>query len=135
MTPEEYRDLKKSWQEVPAVSVDEIKGPDRTLLYGYMVNRQTFHVYFQNGAIHVLLTTYGRDEPADYYASAFPLVSTLVPSKRVYPESTDADFVRLLAQRGADVPLLPFDELRYGKVKDLTFHGETWENGRLVSPR
>jgi hypothetical protein len=135
MTPEEYQELKKSWQEVPALSVDEIEGFDRTLLYGYMVNRQTFHVYLQDGRIHVLLTTYGFDQPADYYASGIPLVSTLVPSKRVYPESTDADFVRLLAQRGADVPLLPFDELRYGKVKHLTFHGKTWENGSLISPR
>jgi len=135
MTPEEYRELKESWQKVPALSVDKIEGSDRTLLHGYMVNRQTFHVYLQNEAIHVLLTTYGRDEPADYYVSKSPLVSTLVPSKRVYPESTDADFVRLLTQRGADVPLLPFDELRYGKVKDLTFHGQTWENGSLISPR
>ncbi|MCC5613256.1 hypothetical protein LC612_42910 [Nostoc sp. CHAB 5834] len=104
MTPKEFEQLNQARESVLTVDSLTDKSP-RTLLYGYTTDRYTWHVYLNEyGKIVRLLTAYSgfilfeSDEPPasnrDY-----------IPSKRLYGESCDFEFCRLL--KGHDVPL-PF---------------------------
>jgi len=49
-----------------------------------------------------------------------------VPSKRVYPESCDFEFCKLLQQHGVVIPFTTWSPERYEQVKDKLFHGEIY---------
>ena len=93
----------------------------RTLVYGYHVDRSSFHVYIgQDGQIHVM--TFGAR--ANYAKGDMFLIAhhsagpcggvekneDFVPSKRVYPESCDYEFCRLLVEHGINLPFTTFTE-------------------------
>jgi len=91
----------------------------RTLIYGYDVDRNDFHVYLgADGLIHVVRyssravgsdmglifshsfgETGGVSAPSDY-----------VPNKRAYPASCDAEFCHVLRSFGANISFTDFDE-------------------------
>lgn len=97
----------------------------RTLIYGYNIERETFHVFLdERGYIRIyyydhnnkILSNYNEiDEYSNFH---------YVPNKRVYPESCDFEFCTLLCQHGVDIPFTAFDSIRYDKVRNLNFHGE-----------
>jgi hypothetical protein len=92
---------------------------DRTLLYGYTVERNTWHVYLLDGLIY--LHIYNPQRTFQTSASAAWAVNDLIPNKRLYPEACDHEFCTLLTNLGADLPFTSFSENRpggpfYGKV-------------------
>lgn len=113
--------------EAPAkrktVCVIDLIGPDRTLLYGYTVDRDTWHVYLQDGLIHLLVYT-GNTMLSHRSAGTWD-AEDLVPNKRVYPESTDEAFAWTLHHLWIDVPYLPFNRDREVAALEERFHGKT----------
>lgn len=122
MTPEQYRKLNTYDPSILTLRAHEILGADRTLLFGYTADRDSWHVYLKDRQIHRVRYTH-RNVVLGHDAQEVWDVVRLVPEKRVYPESTDAAFAQMLKRRGVDVPYLPFDEGRYQKVQHMTFHG------------
>jgi hypothetical protein len=62
------------------------------------------------------------------------LAADLVPDKRVYPESTDLAFARILTTHGVELPFTTFDEDRYARVMKSPFHGAIYE-ASIQGPR
>jgi hypothetical protein len=99
---------------------DDLKNQeDRTLLYGYTCERDTWHVYLYDGVIHVV--KYGYKEPL---VEMHPATNeAFVPDKRLYPERCDFEFCKLLADYDVYLPFTTFDEKVYNETKDDSFHG------------
>lgn len=83
---------------------------DRLLVYGYTVNRDTFSVSLEDGLF--VGRCYGsdrRENPPVAWRSKSPSeerhVNLLVPTKRIYPDRSDAEFLTALFERGAYVSL------------------------------
>lgn len=136
---EAYREFQKRGGDEPRISVVEVD-PDkgnRTLLFGYTVERDTFHVYLLDGTLHRVIYrggATGREGAVlDHVAGESLGVNALYPNKRAYPESTELAFVTLLSTRHEyDVALLPFDAEREARVSGRAFHGLVVDDGRLV---
>jgi hypothetical protein len=80
---------------------------DRTLLFGYTLNRESFHVYLKGGEIFVAVYRHNKE------LSVTPnegLNSDYIPCKRVYPQHSDYEFCKLLILRGYDIPFTAFGE-------------------------
>lgn len=95
---------------------------DRTLLFGYDCDRNTWHVYCQNGIVK--LHVYDFEKQTIRFEDTFSSWDELIPNKRLYPESCDSEFCGGLVFHKVHMPFLPFSEDRYERVKDLKFHGE-----------
>ena len=141
MNESEFKALRQAEQK-PEPSVSAIQGPDRTLLYGYDTDRNTWHVYQEGGILNLLVYSGAKVETArlmkadgveDFrqqlwlaernYAihlsgESLPC-SILVPNKRLYPEACDAAFSQLMLSLGQDLPFTNFNPDR--EAKD--FHG------------
>jgi hypothetical protein len=101
-----------------------LTGPDRTLLYGYTCDRDSFHVYLRDGKIHrFVYQERGEIVPLHHRAEDGWELNDLVPDKRVYPESTDYVLALRLRRSGVQVPYLPFDGARYDRVRSRQFCG------------
>ena len=87
---------------------------DRTLLYGYTCERETFHVYLKNKQIYVVVynTEYSRGKPTPKNMRQVEVKSNhyYVPDKRLYPERCDYHFCKLLKEKGIDLPFTIFNE-------------------------
>lgn len=121
MNREEFENLDRS--EAPRlVGVgDLLNRSDRTLLYGYDVDRNSWHVYLLGGEIHLLVR--GQRNTIFFDAEPSWVAEQLVPNKRVYPESTDKQFAELLFDRGAPMTFSRWSDERAERVRDLAFHG------------
>lgn len=82
---------------------------NKTLLYGYTCERETFHVYIKDEEIYVV--TYDVDyssrdniRPKNMRQIKVTSNHDYVPDKRLYPERCDYDFCRLLKEKGIDLP-------------------------------
>ncbi|WP_239220487.1 hypothetical protein [Streptomyces sp. OfavH-34-F] len=109
------------------LSVHEIHGPERTLAYGFTSDKGTWHCYLDGANIHVLVYRRSTNSVVSHLASPTWNVAELAPDKRVYPESVDAEFARLLLERGQDLPYTRFDDKRHAPVAELTFHGAVYD--------
>ncbi len=79
---------------------------NRTLLYGYTCDRDTWHVYIQDGVIYTVIYT-NRREPLEQRVTRN---EDFVPNKRLYPESCDLEFCELLLSKGVRLPFTTFNE-------------------------
>lgn len=78
---------------------------DRTLLYGYTLDKKTHHVYFFKGNIYVGQYTHGGIvRQVDVRSNA-----DYIPNKRLYPEACDYEFCYLLLELGITLPFTSFD--------------------------
>ena len=128
ITKQEYEKLTSKKQDI---EVKFFNLNPRTLLYGYTCARDTFHVYFDD-------ESYVNKFIYDYYNKTlfhkkYEILTNvdlgdLVPDKRVYPESTDYEFLLILLTNQVYVPFTCYDEERYESVKDLQYHGEVYAN-------
>lgn len=93
---------------------------DRTLLYGYTVDRDTWHVYLRDGVIHRFV--YSPDynvrvvpEPDQWafqnvnalsydYFQTWYNGEALIPSKRLYPNHCDYEFCSFMKSNGFSLP-------------------------------
>lgn len=109
MTPEELRTLiDMGHPPLTTVTVAEIDGEDRTLLFGYTVDRDIFHVYLLDGRIHKHIYSHSK-ETLYHEARESWSGELLVPDKRVHPSPTDFSFARLLASRGVSISWTTWD--------------------------
>ena len=86
---------------------------NRTLLYGYNIERKTWHVYLWNGVIHLLIYNF-QGHQLDYrnYTEVPIDPCPLIPDKRLYPEACDFEFCSLLRDSGVILPFTTFDSNR-----------------------
>lgn len=123
MDQNQYEELRAADASVYTMRAHSFLGADRTLLLGYTVDRDTWHVYLKDDQIHLLVYTY-QEEVLRYEANPEWEASRLVPDKRVYPESTDAVFAWRMQQHGLEVPYTKFDPDRWERYRHMTFHGQ-----------
>lgn len=97
-----------------------INKKDRTLLWGYTLNRDSFHVYLKDGKIHLYVYTYGEKEILKSESGFEMSAESLIPSKRVYPEASDYEFCKKLLDMGFNIPFTAFSENR----EERQFYGE-----------
>lgn len=87
---------------------------NKTLLYGYTCERETFHVYIKNEQIHTVVynTEYFRGEAVPKNIRELVIKSNhdYVPDKRLYPERCDYNFCKLLKERGVQLPFTTWSE-------------------------
>ena len=123
---------KKSYDKI----VYQIKNPtiisvgdltdkrDRTLLWGYTLDRNSFHVYLEGEKIHLYVYSYGEKEILKSESGFEMEAEKLIPSKRVYPEASDYEFCKKLLDMGINIPFTTFSEdgeeqQFYGAIKKL----------------
>ena len=107
MKENEYLDIMNMKENVELVTANHLKNKsDRTLLYGYDCDRNTFHVYLKDENIHVvkynsskILTVLNVFSNEDY-----------VPNKRVYPQYSDFEFCKLLIEKDVYIPFSNYEE-------------------------
>lgn len=107
MKRNEYIQLMNIEEDVDIITVNHLKNKfDRTLLYGYDCDRNTYHVYLKDENIYVvrynscnILTRLKVSSNEDY-----------VPNKRVYPQYSDFEFCKLLIEKDIYIPFLEYNE-------------------------
>lgn len=92
----------------------------RTLLYGYTCDRETWHVYLADGAIHKVVYGYPKSLELYVHQSQGLTLEDCVPNKRLYPEACDFEFCSLLTSRGINLPFTVWSDTR----PPAAFHGE-----------
>lgn len=110
---------KKTWIEASELT-DQT---DRTLIYGYTVGRETFHLYLENGAFNRVIYDGDKVFLAGETGVESLALAQCVPDKRVYPERCDFEFCRLLKSRDVSIPFTTFDP----NVEARAFYGEKSE--------
>jgi hypothetical protein len=98
---------------------------NRTLLYGYTCERETFHVYVKGRKIYTVvynteyainynkeLGSFTRGEPKLNGMRQIEVKSNrdFIPNKRLYPERCDYHFCRALKEKGIDLPFTHWSE-------------------------
>jgi hypothetical protein len=128
----QFENIKATDAFPTTVSVAEVGAAERTLVYGYHLNGGgTFHVYVKDGLLHSFLYKTHKVSSGVYATSNIRHIAAEVldvedlrPTKRAYPERTDAHFAMLMKQRDAALSLAQFDDERYEESKNNAFHGE-----------
>jgi hypothetical protein len=101
MTLEQMQSLAET-DTTPSFSVDELKDKsNRTLMYGYTFERNTVHVYLMDGLLHYYVYDSGEAQLNYFQTLSLKDVSSIVPNKRLYPETCDFEFCQLLRSKGA----------------------------------
>ena len=114
----------------PTINVKALSDKkERTLLYGYMLSRDTFHVYIRNGILHKVIYD-GESHEAKLYESGEAIsLDGIVPSKRLYPECCDFEFCELLVKAGVDLRFTVWTE----RLESKTFYGRVVQSGTKLS--
>ena len=125
MNIEQYKSLVLPTPVIQYVNVNEISGPDRTLMYGYNTNRDTFHLFWKDNIIHSIYynsTAHRILSRVLYYDKIEAL--KCVPDKRVYPERCDYEFCKLLYSKGINIPFTTFvhnvEKKKFSGLTDYT---------------
>lgn len=92
----------------PRIESREFSGVHRTLMFGYDVSRRTWHVYLKGGEIHKLIYDYNRIVSYEHGPSFE--CRQLRPDKRVFSESTDFSFARIMAERDSSLCFTTHDD-------------------------
>lgn len=128
MDAEQTQELKRLQQRERPTPVIADDGPDRTLIYGYTVERDTFHVYVRDGVIHRFV--YQHDGSTLYYGYRDEWIAELlVPDKRIYPQYSDYEFCRRLIDLGVHVPFTTWEEPNPKRADFGAFMGRIYEEG------
>lgn len=114
MKKNQFDELKNSETTKDSViSVNDLScDKDRTLIYGYTCERETFHVYIKNKEIHVVIykTDYEQNKAKNMREMSVTSNWSYVPDKRLYPERCDYDFCQLLIRKNISLPFTSWDE-------------------------
>jgi hypothetical protein len=121
-----------------SISIDELLDKsNRTLIYGYNCDRDTFHAFIYNGKMYSCYYKYSTYMKEDYIINEISVIPKTeqcsfkelfnkyhsVPNKRVYPESCDEEFCNLLMRKDIEIPFTTFDEKRAEMLKGKKYHG------------
>ena len=125
MLKSEYDELTNYEQVEPMITIDDLDSTeDRLLLYGFTPERETFAVAVRHGRIS--RTIFHWNATPVWIAADQWHVTQLYPMKRVYPEDTSADFIRLLRSKGGTPDLTRWDDERAARLAAGT-HVYAWE--------
>ena len=119
----QYNALGAASSKPIEISINDIPDKsDRTLLWGYTCNRESFHVYLKDRQLHRLIYDFNH-EMLNYQVGESLTASILHHDKRIYPEATDYDFARLLYEADETPCFTTFNEKReqssfYGLMKE-----------------
>ena len=97
---------------------------DHTLIWGYTVDRESFHVYLKDGVIYKVIYDY-KCEPVNLPVNS---MYDVIPCKRAYPEACDYDFCRYIKAIGGAIPFTGYNEER----EEKQFHGEVLPEHQIV---
>lgn len=97
---------------------------DRTLLYGYDVDRNTWHVYVKDKRVY--LYAYNYDGACTAGGDTFTSFQDLIPNKRLYPERCDYEFALwLIRDKGCHMTFLKWDRNLAANIPTpKPYHGE-----------
>ena len=96
------------------VTINKLKDKsDRTLLYGYTCERDTWHVYIKDGIIHTAIYKCKESLIERRVNDNFDYV----PDKRLYPECCDYEFCTLLNEKGVNLPFTTWQDR-----KEVNYH-------------
>jgi hypothetical protein len=117
MYKEEYEILTEKVSERTIIISDLVNDLDRTLLYGYTCDRDTWHVYIKQNCIYTVIYEYEK-EPVQVEVNKD---EDYIPNKRLYPECCDYEFCKLLKEKGVYLPFTTWQDrdekkIYYGKV-------------------
>ncbi len=122
MTPQELENVH-ALRAAPIAAVDLAPGltdqRDRTLLYGYDCDRNTWHVYLKDGVIHRIVYPFRGDVLVEDVGPDH-VPAALVPDKRLYPERCDFEFCMMLARLGVAMSFTVFGQ---DPTPGVAFHG------------
>lgn len=113
--------------------INTIGRVETTLLYGYTIDRNTFHIYLKNGLIHKIIYNDVIDYMQRHRSDVRFIADQLVPSKRVYPGRTLFTFAKMLIDiTGEQIPFTVWehnlDEKDYVKEGNFYIAGKTCED-------
>lgn len=110
LTEDDIQSLRMITNKKPVFHVSMLSDQSsRTLLWGYTVERHSFHVYLADGLAHLLI--YDHDQTIIRHLSGDSIpFDELVPSKRAYPEACDYEFCSLVQRyHEYGVPFTTYD--------------------------
>ena len=122
MNQEEYEEFcgEDRQANLPTVTSGDVGGDNRTLTYGYDVERNTFHAYIHEGALYARTYSSRGEVLSDNSGPELP-AEILRPNKRVYPQYTDVQFARTLRDLGFPLPFTTWSEPR----REGPYYGNT----------
>ncbi len=126
MTLKEFDVFNDNKKDILTVS-DLSDARNRTLLYGYTYNDKTFHVYVKRNKIFTVV--YNEEfindtvRPKQMQQVVITSNNDYIP-KRLYPETCDYEFCKLLKDRNIILPFTNYNNERC--IKD--FYGFTLDN-------
>lgn len=111
MTPQQYKKLCAcNSTTLPPLTIKSLRNKsERTLLFGYTCERETFHVYIRDGRIYVVMYEGWNDNPTPKEVTV-KTDEDYVPDKRVYPTRSDYEFCRLLRMRDVYISFTSQDQ-------------------------
>lgn len=117
MKKNQFEALNSIRSEDKIVSLKDIANKkDRTLLYGYTCERDTFHVYIRHGELHRIVYNREDHKPLAHDHGESLKLDSIVPDKKLYPEACDFDFCALLVKSGVNLPFTTWDDTREEKT-------------------
>lgn len=125
MTREEFEKIRYNQGTLSILVSDLENQNDRTLLFGYTCNRDTFHVYLKDGNLHRVIYDFKKNIMDHIHGKALE-VWTCIPNKRTYPERTDLEFTQVVMNKGYEMMFTSYvdgveEQQFYGKIaEDLT---------------
>ena len=127
MTQEEYNELSNHWATKSRINVSMLTNKNsRTLIYGYDLDRNTFHLYLEDCKFHLVYYN-GNEYIQGSIFTGFEIDPVIcIPGKRTYPEVCDFEFCKLLKSFDISLNFTTFDDKReikqyYGKlIEDLS---------------
>ncbi len=118
----------------PSIRVDQLDNrSDRTLIYGYNMDRLTVHLYLKNELFYYIVYLDNMTRPSFAIQGATEVeIEEVLPGKRAYPEACDFEFCWLVYAARSQISFTTFakdwekrhpkEELFAGKI--LNFLGE-----------
>jgi len=108
MNIEQYNILRAARDEDKLHAADFAAGGERTLVYGYTVERYTFHVYLKDSLLH--RHVYDGQRTIAHRSGPALDIWDVNPGKRAYPERCDYDFIRAFESMGGTMSFTHFNE-------------------------
>lgn len=95
--------LEKETALPPTIGVLDVGYQERTLAYGYTVDRHSWHLFIRSRKICCLI--YDFEERAIFDLAGYRLPAELcMPDSCIYPESVDLKFAKRMRELGFELP-------------------------------
>lgn len=117
MNKEEHKILRSYDFVEPALHVNDLEcKDDRTLIYGYTCDCDTWHLYLKDNHFVWVLYNHKNEILASYIKKEIIIgEDPILPNKRVYPSASDFEFCALLKRYDVHPCFTSFDKEREKK--------------------